>query len=77
MDDPDLRIRAVQRAIIELSAVIGPQSRARALAPLLDELEHASGDERLVLQEAIDLIKDGKLLGDVLAMDAWIRRISR
>ncbi len=68
----DLRLFAVQRAVVELSAVVGSASRARALEALVDEVATAEGDEKLVLQEAIDLIRDGKMLGDAMALAGWI-----
>ena len=73
MDEQDLRILAAERAALELSAVMGSATRQRALEPLLDELETATGDERLVLQAAVDLIRDGKLLGDALRLARWLR----
>lgn len=69
----DLRLLAVQRAIVELSAVAGAASRAQALAGLAEELTTATGDERLVLQEACELLRDGKMLGDALALGGWVR----
>ncbi|WP_293677601.1 hypothetical protein [uncultured Phenylobacterium sp.] len=39
---------------------------------MLDELSIVRGDERLVLQEAIQLIRDGKLLADAMAMAKWM-----
>jgi hypothetical protein len=69
----DLRLLAVQRAVVELSAVAGAASRARALEGLIDEIATAQGDEKLVLQEAIDLIKDGRMLADATALGGWIR----
>lgn len=73
-DEIELRILAAQRAIVELSAVAGSASRAKALESLRDEMATAIGDERLVLQEAVDLIQDGKMRGDALALAGWIRR---
>lgn len=68
----DLRLFAVQRAVVELSAVVGAASRARALEALVNEVTTAQGDEKLVLQEAIDLIKDGRMLADAMALGGWI-----
>lgn len=58
----DLRLLAAQRAIVELSAHVGAETRARALGVLEDELATAEGDDRLVLQEAAQMIRDGHLL---------------
>lgn len=69
----DLRLLAVQRAVVELSAVAGAASRGRALETLAQEAATAQGDEKLVLQEAMDLIRDGRLLADALALGRWMR----
>ena len=69
----DLRLLAVQRAVVELSAVAGAASRARALGNLLAELESSTGDERSVLIEAADLLRDGRMLGDAPWLGRWLR----
>jgi hypothetical protein len=33
----------------------------------------ATGDERLVVQQAVDLLGDGKMLAGALAMGGWLR----
>lgn len=73
MEEQDLRILAAERAVVELSAASGAATRAKALAPLLEELQTATGDERLVLQAAVDLLMDGKLLSDALRFSRWIK----
>lgn len=58
----DLRLLAVQRAIVELSAEVGAATRTKVLGRLEGEIATAEGDERLALLEAAEMIRDGHLL---------------